>query len=276
MRWVNKHLGYNALASRNTSFSNVNKARAVWWLNIDPRKFGGEFHILLAKDRGMIWLKFEANAFPNLESIFRIRADKNAVDLEIACGGYRYMRDIKSGGSGYDFTPHIQREWDETEYDVEGVSTPQAAEAKGDVIVIEHGDPLPSIVDISDSPADGPFFKGSNVPVKYMFEYIDKAHNLYAFLDDFPEVSAEQALEAMRERVNTNGVIHSDRDYVSGTPIFKGTRVPIHIMFEFLAAGDDLDEFLECFPSVSREKAVEALTLAKNAMESIAYETASR
>ena len=61
---------------------------------------------------------------------------------------------------------------------------------------------------------------------------------------------------------------------MSGTPRFTGTRVPIYILFEFLAAGENLDEFLDCFPTVSREQAIEALTLGKNALECIAYEVA--
>ena len=89
-------------------------------------------------------------------------------------------------------------------------------------------------------------------------------------------MSPEQALKAIRERINANSVISSDRDYVSGTPRFKGTRVPTYILFEFLAAGENLDEFLDCFPTVSREQAIEAIVLAKNALESIAYETAAR
>ena len=71
-----------------------------------------------------------------------------------------------------------------------------------------------------------------------MFEYLDRVHNLHAFLDDFPQVSMEKTLKAMRERVKATSVIHSDRDYVSGTPIFKGTRVPVDTLFDFLTAGD--------------------------------------
>ena len=76
---------------------------------------------------------------------------------------------------------------------------------------------------------EGPVFEGTDVPVQYMFEYLDRVHNLHAFLDDFPEVSIGQAVEAMRERVKANNVIRSNRDYVSGTPVFKGTRVPVRI-----------------------------------------------
>ncbi|MXX12637.1 MAG: DUF433 domain-containing protein [Gemmatimonadetes bacterium] len=63
---------------------------------------------------------------------------------------------------------------------------------------------------------------------------------------------------------------------MSGLPVFKGTRVPVKNLFDYLAAGDNLDEFLCGFPSVSREQAVEALDMAQEALESYAYESASR
>ncbi|NEO49960.1 MAG: DUF433 domain-containing protein [Moorea sp. SIO4G2] len=58
-------------------------------------------------------------------------------------------------------------------------------------------------------------------------------------------------------------VIHSDPDILGGTPVFVGTRVPIKTLLDYLKAGDPLDEFLEHFPSVSREHAIAALELAK-------------
>jgi uncharacterized protein (DUF433 family) len=48
-------------------------------------------------------------------------------------------------------------------------------------------------------------------------------------------------------------------DIMGGTPCFAGTRVPFQTLLDFLEAGDPLDEFLENFPSVSRELAVAAL-----------------
>ena len=111
IKMVNDHLREGVLTAYNTSFASVNRSKPVWWLNINSRKFKSEFHILLAKNPGLIWLRIEANTFPYLGSVFRIRLDKDAVDLEIACGGSQYMRDTKSGGVGYDFRPHIQREW---------------------------------------------------------------------------------------------------------------------------------------------------------------------
>ncbi len=44
-----------------------------------------------------------------------------------------------------------------------------------------------------------------------------------------------------------------------GTPCFAGTRVPVKTLFDYLAAGDSLDRFLEHFPSVAREQAIELL-----------------
>jgi uncharacterized protein (DUF433 family) len=58
-------------------------------------------------------------------------------------------------------------------------------------------------------------------------------------------------------------VVHSDPDILGGTPVFIGTRVPVRTLLEYLEAGDSLDEFLEDFPSVGRQKAVAVLELAK-------------
>ena len=58
-------------------------------------------------------------------------------------------------------------------------------------------------------------------------------------------------------------VAHSDPKILSGTPVFTGTRVPVRILFEFLAAGDTLDEFLDAYPSVSRAQAVSLLEVAE-------------
>lgn len=47
-------------------------------------------------------------------------------------------------------------------------------------------------------------------------------------------------------------VIESSRDVLSGTPVFKGTRVPVQTLIDYLEAGDSLDDFLTDFPTVSR------------------------
>jgi uncharacterized protein (DUF433 family) len=61
-------------------------------------------------------------------------------------------------------------------------------------------------------------------------------------------------------------VVHSDPEIMGGTPVFVGTRVPLQTLIEYLEAGDPLGEFLEDFPSVSREQAIAALEQAKDAL----------
>jgi uncharacterized protein (DUF433 family) len=69
----------------------------------------------------------------------------------------------------------------------------------------------------------------------------------------------------------TPQVIHSDPRIQGGTPVFVGTRVPVKNLFDYLEAGDSLDRFLEDFPSVSREQAVAALELAREALSADAH-----
>lgn len=263
IRMVNSHLGYNELTSRNTSFSNVNKGKPVWWLNIPPRKFQSESHILLAKKSGLIWLKIKARAFPDLESVFRIRPDKGSVDLEIPISGQRYMRDIKSGGTGYDFKPHIQREWAESMPDAPGAASTN---------IENWPDYLPALIE------DGPKFKGTDVSIENLFSFLDNDWNLYAFLKYFPSVSAEQALAAIEEKVSEDitKVVHSDRGRMSGTPVFKGTRLPVKSLFDHMAAGYSLDAWLSQFPTASEEQAITTLDIARYALERQAYESAAR
>lgn len=59
-----------------------------------------------------------------------------------------------------------------------------------------------------------------------------------------------------------NKLINIDPEIMSGTPVFTGTRVPIHTLFDWLET-EMLDEFLNNFPSVSREQALEVLKLAE-------------
>lgn len=61
-------------------------------------------------------------------------------------------------------------------------------------------------------------------------------------------------------------VIDTDADVLGGTPVFRGTRVPVRILIEHLEAGDRLDDFLESYPTVSRIQAVEVLEQAKESI----------
>lgn len=69
---------------------------------------------------------------------------------------------------------------------------------------------------------------------------------------------------------DVSSVVHSDPGTLGGTPVFVGTRVPLQNLIDYLAAGDSLDEFLTHFPTVTREQALAALELARNALEASA------
>ena len=60
-----------------------------------------------------------------------------------------------------------------------------------------------------------------------------------------------------------DGPIERNPDVMSGAPVFAGTRVPVQIFIEYLEDGASLDVFLECFPTVSRNQAIEVLERAK-------------
>jgi len=58
-------------------------------------------------------------------------------------------------------------------------------------------------------------------------------------------------------------VIHSDPEIMGGTPVFIGTRVPVQNLFDYVKSKEGIEEFLDQFPSVSREQAIAALDLAQ-------------
>ena len=57
--------------------------------------------------------------------------------------------------------------------------------------------------------------------------------------------------------------ITRDPEIMHGTPVFRGTRVPVQTLFDYLEGGETLEDFLEGFPTVSRELALKALEEAK-------------
>jgi uncharacterized protein (DUF433 family) len=61
-------------------------------------------------------------------------------------------------------------------------------------------------------------------------------------------------------------IVHSDPEIVSGTPVFVGTRVPAQALLDYLEGGETLEEFLDDFPSVSREQAIAFLEEAGRAL----------
>jgi len=61
-------------------------------------------------------------------------------------------------------------------------------------------------------------------------------------------------------------VVHHDPEILGGILVFVGTRVPVRNLLDYLEAGDSLDDFLISFPSVTRERAVGVLELARVAL----------
>ena len=64
--------------------------------------------------------------------------------------------------------------------------------------------------------------------------------------------------------MKANLPIEVDREIMSGTLVFRGTRVPVQSLFEYLEDSLSLDEFLDCFPTVRREDAIAVLEHRKN------------
>lgn len=70
------------------------------------------------------------------------------------------------------------------------------------------------------------------------------------------------------------GHVSIDPEVMSGTPVFAGTRVPVQNLFDYIEGGENLDEFLDDFPSVSKQVAIAVLEMAKKSltMEKVLHE----
>jgi uncharacterized protein (DUF433 family) len=58
-----------------------------------------------------------------------------------------------------------------------------------------------------------------------------------------------------------SGVVRSSPDVMGGTPVFAGTRVPVATLLEYIEGGESIDDFLEGFPSVTREQVIAFIEL---------------
>jgi uncharacterized protein (DUF433 family) len=79
------------------------------------------------------------------------------------------------------------------------------------------------------------------------------------------------ALAPLVTQVGHNGLMQDaitrDPEVMHGTPVFRGTRVPVKTLFDYLGNGDSLDDFLEGFPTVSRALAIQVLEASKDAAD---------
>jgi uncharacterized protein (DUF433 family) len=76
----------------------------------------------------------------------------------------------------------------------------------------------------------------------------------------------EKALLRYTVVMSIDDLITIDPDILGGTPVFKGTRVPVRTLFEYLENDYSLDEILECFPSLSREMVRKVLERSEQAL----------
>lgn len=75
--------------------------------------------------------------------------------------------------------------------------------------------------------------------------------------------SAPEVLVMTKDQLVTRS-----KDILGGTPVFAGTRVPVQTVIDYIKHGHSLDEFLDDFPTVTREQALAALEIAKDALVS--------
>ena len=59
------------------------------------------------------------------------------------------------------------------------------------------------------------------------------------------------------------GIVHSDPEIMGGTPVFVGTRVPLQNLIDCLEGGESVEDFLEAYPTVSREQAIAVIEAGK-------------
>ena len=149
-----------------------------------------------------------------------------------------------------------------------------------ETVVYNPGDSVPPTIELhraAEALEGGPVFEGTDVPIEFAHYYMDRVHNLHAFLADYPSVSREQVLAAIEERLlaRIDSVINSDREYVSGQPRFNGTRMTVYTLFDHLAYGDDIDTFLSQYATaVTHEMSAELVNVAKLLVEFYAYRNA--
>ena len=128
-------------------------------------------------------------------------------------------------------------------------------------------------------------FTDTDVPVKLMFDYLAEAKSLKDFHWDFPAVfrgnasdaviTAGRILELDAYRGLDNGIVHSDRGIVSGSPVFVGSRMPIRIVFDYLSEGKTLKDFHYHYDTGTKEHLAPAVKLAGKALEREFYATAA-
>ena len=147
------------------------------------------------------------------------------------------------------------------------------------------------VIDINPDIMIGtPVFTGTRVPVHTLRDHLAGGYTLSCFLEHFPTVSREQATQLLDLAAETlmadagyeplknkqqeerpdnaaSSIININPKIMSGTPVFRGTRVPVRTLTDYLVGGYGLDYILENFPTVSRGQAIRFIGLAQKLTE---------
>ena len=83
-------------------------------------------------------------------------------------------------------------------------------------------------------------------------------------------IQAEPTLCQVSDNESVTQAIARDPETMHGVPVFRGTRVPVQTLFDYLEGGETLDDFLQGFPTVSRALALEALAEARKLLLALA------
>lgn len=81
-------------------------------------------------------------------------------------------------------------------------------------------------------------------------------------------IRIKHSLTLIKLIIMNYGPINIDPETMGGTPVFTGTRVPIQALFDYIETGETLNEFLENFPSVKKEFAIQVLQMAGSSITS--------
>ena len=156
--------------------------------------------------------------------------------------------------------------------------------------LVPTSDPRATFISINPERLGGtPCFVGTRVPIRNLWDYLEHSSTLEEFLDDFEGVPREEVMAALRlsyqrllegllvvepqafhesrltvsqlHRLVAAGVVSVNPHVVSGAVVFAKTRVPIYNLWDYVDAGDSIDDFLDSFPTVTREQAQKALEL---------------
>ena len=144
------------------------------------------------------------------------------------------------------------------------------------------------VIDINpDIMFGSPVFRGTRMPVDSLRDHLAGGYDLGDFLEEHPGVSREQATRLLDLSAETlmaeagyeplkqeerpdnaaSRIINIDPEVVSGTPVFRGTRVPVRTLTDNLVWGYGLDYILDNYPTVSRGQAIRFIMLAQKLTE---------